>query len=423
MRGNLWLFLSALILLISLILKQVPLFVLSVLLLLSAGASSLWNRFCLHRVEFSRRLSSSRVFHGEEIIYETEIVNKKILPLPWLNVEDELPEDVTLLKGEAEKAGPRRVVMNVTSPVGIYHKIRRRYPMRCMQRGVFTFGPTILRSGDLFGLLQRETRYQECEHLTVYPRLVPLEKLGVSSKQLFGEMRVRNHLFRDPVLTAGVRDYQPGDSIKRIHWKNSARFGKLQTKVYEPTTTIDLSIFLDVRTVKEPLWGVQTQLQELGIIAAASISRHALESGFRVGLYVNQAQFTSEAPIRVPHSRHEDQLVHILEALAQVQHSETLPMSKFIRHEAPALPWGTTLLVIAAQPTDKLVANLLDLKRPGRSTALIKLGGEPLDEPSGKLPVYHISDNAAWEVIESIGISDNPAQPPDRKRDKPRGKV
>ena len=82
-------------------------------------------------------------------------------------------------------------------------------------------------------------------------------------------------------------------------------------------------------------------------------------------------------------------------------------MSKFIRQEAPALPWGSTLLVIAAQPTDELLSTLSDLRGPGRTAVLIKIGGRPLPKRSaeahaGHIPMYHIPDEVAWDVIERI---------------------
>jgi uncharacterized protein (DUF58 family) len=240
----------------------------------------------------------------------------------------------------------------------------------------------------------------------VYPRLVPLEKLGIPSQQFFGDIRLKRHLFQDPVLTAGVRDYHSGDSLKRIHWKSTARLGKLQTKVYEPTTTVDISIFLDVRTLRAPLQGSIQQLQELGIITAASISQHALNGGFRVGLYVNQITRFSRGMVRVPHSQHPDQMVRILEALAQLHQVETIPMTRFIRQEAGGLPWGSTLLVISAQPVDELLAALLDLKRVGRSVALVKVGGQAPEMGGGNLPVYHIKDDVAWDLIKEIGLEE-----------------
>ncbi|MBA7687463.1 hypothetical protein ES703_95926 [subsurface metagenome] len=278
--------------------------------------------------------------------------------------------------------------------------------MRCQKRGIFVFGPTYIRSGDLFGFFRRHMRIDELDYLLVYPRLVPMEKLGIPSQHFFGDIRLKRHLFQDPVLTAGVRDYHSGDSLNRIHWKSTARLGKLQTKVYEPTTTIDISIFLDVRTLRAPLQGSIQQLQELGIITAASISQHALRGGFRVGLYVNQITRFSRGMVRVPHSQHPDQMPRILEALAQLHQIETIPVTRFIRQEAGGLPWGSTLVVISARPADELLATLLDLKRVGRSVALIKVGGKAPEVGTGNLPVYHINDDIAWELIKEIGLEE-----------------
>ncbi len=409
MRGDAWLFLAVLILIVSLVLQQVALALICLLFLLTGGVSRLWNRFCLHRVEYHRRLSHHQVFFGEEIVLEIEVANRKPLPLPWLKIEDELPEKVTLLKGKTEPMAEDRVILTNIFPINMYHRVKRRFPVSCPHRGVFIFGPTYVQSGDLFGFFRKAKKFDQLDYLLVYPRLVPLEKLGIPSRQLFGDIRLKQHLFQDPVLTAGVRDYVPGDSLKRIHWKSTARLGRLQTKVYEPTTTVDISLFLDVRTLKAPFWGSIYQLQELGIIAAAAISEAALKAGFRVGLHVNQNTRFSRGMLKVPHSGHPDQMMHILEALAQIHQSETMPMAKYIRQEAPVLPWGSTLLVIAAQPSEELIATLMDLKRVGRSVALVKVGGPPKEGPepgAESLDIYYIHDDVGWDVIKEIGLAE-----------------
>jgi uncharacterized protein (DUF58 family) len=411
MRGDYWLILAVLILIVSLILQQVPLALVALLFLLTGGVSRLWNKYCLHRIEYKRRLSHNQVFFGEEIIFEIEVTNRKPLPLAWLRLEDELPERVTLLKGKATQTLDDRVTLINIFPIGMYRRVKRRFPMKCDQRGLFYFGPTRIRSGDLFGFFRKEKVIEPLEYLFVYPRLVPLEKLGIVSRQLFGDIRLKQHIFQDPVLTAGVREYLPGDSLKRIHWKSSARLGELQTKLYEPTTTVDISIFLDVRTLKAPLWGSSYQLQELGIITAASIAEYALKAGFRVGLYVNQVTRFSRGMMTVPPSRHPDQLPLILEGLAQLHQVETIPMVKYNRQEARSLPWCSTLLVISAQPDETLLAALLDLKRVGRSITLITIGGtkEELEAiQTGHINVYNVSDEAAWNVVQEIGLKDLP---------------
>ena len=295
MRGDYWIFIAIIILIISLALHQVPLAMISLLFILTGGVSRLWNKYCLRRVEYKRRLSHSQVFFGEEIVFEIEVANRKALPLPWIKIEDELPERLTLLKGKTAPASDDRVTLTNIFPMACTSELNAVSLSNAPSAALLFSGPTRIQSGDLFGFFRRDMEIDKLDYLLVYPRLVPLEKLGIPSQQLFGDIRLKHHLFQDPVLTAGVREYVSGDALKRIHWKSTARIGRLQTKVYEPTTTIDISIFLDVRTLKAPLWGSVYQLQELGIITAASISQHALNSGFRVGLYVNQTTRFSRA--------------------------------------------------------------------------------------------------------------------------------
>ncbi len=409
MRGDYWIFVAVCILIVSLIIQQVPLALVALLFVLTGGVSRLWNKYCLHRIEYQRRLSNTQVFFGEEIVFEIEITNRKPLPLPWLQIDDELPDKVVLLKGKATQTLEDRMTLNNMFPIGMYHRVKRRFPMKCSQRGAFVFGPTRICSGDLFGFFRRERTIGKLDYLLVYPRLVPLESLGIRSQQLFGDIRLKQHLFQDPVLTAGVREYQSGDSLKRIHWKSTARLGKLQTKIYEPTTTVDISIFLDVRTLKAPLWGSSYQLQELGIITAASIAQSALKAGFRVGLYVNQITRFSQGMLTVPPSRHPDQMERILEALAQIHQVETVPVVRYIRQEVGSLPWGSTLLVVSAQPDENMMATLLDLKRVGRSVTLVTVGGKEEEIQkiqTGRIPVFNVSDAIAWDLVQQIGLKE-----------------
>jgi uncharacterized protein (DUF58 family) len=284
-----------------------------------------------------------------------------------------------------------------------YHKVKRHYSLLCPHRGYFTFGPAKISSGDVFGFFKRYQEIDSLDHLMVYPKIVPLEKLGIPSRQPLGEIRTRNHIFQDPILMLGIREYYSGDSLKSIEWKSTARTGRLQTKIFEPTTTIDMGIFLDVRTVKLPFWGVVSEKLELAIVTAASMANEALSEGYRVGLYVNQNSPDSAELIRIPPSRHPEQLKHILEALAPIQSVDTMPIANLVVSESRNLPWGSTLVVITAIPTESLLSVLFQMKRVGRKVVLITVGGkEPIS--SNGIITYHVSDDIGWEKMETLSL-------------------
>ncbi len=404
MRGSYLPLIVGVLFFIGVILGQIPLLLVAFLLLLVWGTTRLWERYALTRIEYRRRLSTKRAFCGEELLFELEVANRKPLPLPWVEIDDEIPEEITFLKGKTTQSHKTaRVHLTSLLSLGWYHRVKRLYPIRCDQRGYFTFGPTRICSGDLFGFSRQEIEFSDIDRLIVYPRIVPLEQPALPSKQPIGDIRTKRHIFQDPILTMGIRDYHFGDSLKRIHWKTTARLGKLQTKVFEPTTSVDMGIFLDVRTVQPPGWGTVTQSLELAVMAAASIANHAMSAGYRVGLYANQRQQPIGELVRIPPSQHADQMMYILEALAQIHSSESMPIARFVSLESRNLPWGSTLVLITAVPTESLLATLLRMKRVGRRVALVLVGGPEMPNLAG-LPVYRISDDVPWREVETLSL-------------------
>ena len=391
--GNYWLIFSFIILVLGFVLHQVPLLLVALVFFFTGSIARLWERYCLARIEYGRKLSSNRAFFGDEIYLELSVANRKPLPLPWFQFEEEVPAELTypgdtvsrMDINEHNTVGSsfnygwfnRDARVNISNYIslGWYNRIIRRYRILCDRRGLYPFGPTLLRSGDLFGIFTREAYITKLIYLTVYPKIVGVEQLGIPSRQLYGDIRTQSHIFEDPVMTMGIRDYQFGDSLKRVHWKATARRRKLQSKVFELTTTTDIAIFLDTRTTKPSVMGNVPELLELAIVTAASIANFTISSGFRTGMYVNQLKRFPDEPMRIPPGQHADQMMHMLDALAQVTHFEHTPISRLLQNESRNLAWGSTILVISPVPTDELLSTLYNLKRGGRKVVLISVGG------------------------------------------------
>lgn len=404
MLSDAWLLITFILLLAAVLLRQAPLLLVALLFFLASGVARLWARYALEGVEYRRRLSSNRVFFGETITLDISIDNRKILPLPWIHIEDELPKEVTLPKGKVSPSYmPNRSILLDFLSLSWYHRVTRRYPVQCLRRGHFSFGPVTLRSGDLFGLFRKETTEKKLDYLMVYPSVVPLENLGILSREPFGDLRVRRHLFEDPIRVVSTRDYACGDPLKRIHWKASARLQRLQSRVFEQTTTMDLALFLDTRTEEPPLWGHSEQLLETAAIVAASIASYAMREGYRVGLYVNEPLYSGYM-IKLPPSDHPNQLQRVLEALAQIQGWPLIPLEQLLNREGHSLPWGATLTVVTAIPTEPLLASLNRFRRAGRRLALILIGGKARHFRLDGLPTYHVSDQVYWRELESVRV-------------------
>jgi uncharacterized protein (DUF58 family) len=393
-----WLLLSILLFAAGLALKQPPLLAGALLFFLTMAASRLWSRFCLARLSYRRTLSRNRVFFGETVSLDLRLANSKPLPLPWVRVEDEFPGELSVEGGRLLADGGTVRLINLFT-MGPYHAVTRRFTVRCRRRGDYSFGPAALYSADLFGFFKTGRIVGTAERLVVYPRVLPLASLALPPDQLFGDFRVRRHLYKDPFFSLGVRDYQPGDNPRQINWKASARLGSLQTKIFDHTTSIQLIIFLDSRTVPRPFRKINQPLLELSVVVAASLAARSLEGGYRTGLMVNEYDFGSGGYIKVPLGDRRDQLRRILEALARVRSVEKLDLGEMLLRENKRIAPGTSVAVITAALGVPLAEALSKLKQAGRKVILIVVGDAIL--PPG-LPHYRVPADLPWEEMEEV---------------------
>lgn len=355
----------------------------------------IWDRYCLARVEYERVFGEDHAFIGETVDLTVRVANRKVLPLLWLETTDIFPLDLPLDGAKLEISpiigtGALRHVLSLRW----YERVSWRYTLRCSRRGLYRFGPVFLRSSDIFGLRTKELRIEGTQKLVVYPRVVPIANLGIPAHYPFGEGKTRHSIFEDPSRTVGVRDYRPEDSLRRVHWPATARRQALQVRVYEPATAPRLLIFLDIRTMPFSWMGQDTHKLEQVISLAASIAQDATDRRFAVGLYANGVYPDADQSVRIPPGRDPAQLPTILEALAKISPITTSSLADLLRAETGALPWGTSLVLIAALVSDDLRGAILRLKEAGHRLSLITLDEDAPAQVVPGVPVYRVRAEA-----------------------------
>src|SRR5258706_7682604 len=90
-----WYYISLAIIVVSFLLRQPLLLVIGLLGLLVVSMADIWIKYCLRDLRYTRQFSEQRVLFGEEITLSLSIENAKLLPLPWLEVEDSIPQTLT----------------------------------------------------------------------------------------------------------------------------------------------------------------------------------------------------------------------------------------------------------------------------------------------------------------------------------------
>ncbi len=234
-----------------------------------------WVRNQVQQIYFERRREGAMLVVGDALQERFIVSNESPLPLHWLEFADS-----SRLPGY----NPRQVVS-----CGGGSSYQWRVEAQCTQRGVFRLGPHMLRTGDPFGLFGLEFADSRSESLLVYPRVAHIPDLELPRESSSGQDR-RRRTYSGSERAQAVRAYQPGDSLRHVHWPISARQGELIVTDVETEPSGDLWIVLDVNRLVQSGTAEESTL-ETSIVLAASVAAEFLGGGERrsVGLLAASA--------------------------------------------------------------------------------------------------------------------------------------
>ncbi len=348
-----------------------------------------WARRALNSLTVARQYES-HAFFGDAIPVEIELRNSGLLPIIWVEVRESLPLDL---------ATSRRVAQALS--LGPGRRCTLHYELQGRRRGLYELGPLRLSSGDLLG--QEEYRREDTAHdtLTVYPRIVPLQHLGLPSLSPMGQIRSRERLYADPARVGGIRDYIPGDNVRDIHWSASAAAGSLQVKIYEPAMSLPTAVLLDLTLA--PYDRAQgPPATELGIVVAASLAAALGQARQEIALYTNGHDPLSAdgGIIGLTLGRGQAHLVRILELLARIKAVPDASSGELRETARTRLPWGATLVAIGPAGDASDEAGLLSLRRAGFSVVRIVLG-RPGPASAHGLPAYYVTSIDDLEALNA----------------------
>ena len=371
-----WTLIGALMILVGGALGAPGLVLVGGLTLLSRWLTTLWSRYGLSNIAFSRRLGSERAVWGDEVPLDVEVWNQKALPVPLLVADDHVTDTLRVVGRQlAASDRPGQGTLQNAWSLLWYERVIRHLRIDARRRGVFTFGPVRISVSDLF---ERGTNSEERElpaRLIVRPRTVPVRSLEPARAPL-GTSRSRTSLFTDPARFAGVRPYQPGDPVGRIHWRATGRTGHAVSRRYEPVNERSVLIAIDLQTVPGPHWLMlfdDEQVEAL-CVGAASMARRLLRDGSACGLLVGTQLAGGGRWAFLPPAASPGQLGRIEDILARVQPIVSLPFEKLLAAVPRRLAPGGTVLVMSAREPSTILEPVRRLMRNGYAVRLVAFG-------------------------------------------------
>jgi uncharacterized protein (DUF58 family) len=319
------------------------------------------SRLALRGLEMHRTARFLRSQVGQIFEERFELQNKSRLPRLWVEVRD----DSTL---------PGSRGSHVLTLVGGRESRTYLARTRLSQRGVFPLGPTRLGAGDLFGLFPVHRTVENQDALLVFPMMFEVQSFPNPPGLLPGGEALRRRTTQITSNAAGVREYEPGDPLNRIHWVSTARRNRIMVKEFELDPLAEVWVFLDTaRSVHvtaphrapefdpQEVWRPRTKFTlppstlEYGVTIAASLARYYIQRGRAVGLV-----YSGHTLQVLPSDRGGRQLGKILEALALAQADGVIPLQGVAEAQARHLPRGSTVVMITPS-TAEAVYHTADL--------------------------------------------------------------
>lgn len=369
--GGFWVTIAAVLVLIGMIRDDNALTLIGLLALITAGVAWGWTAAALRRLVVDASLSRERALPGDIVTLTVQIANRKVLLVPWLTAELEISNGLEVLGREAIASGlTGRQFVRLATTLAPFGKLTWRVRMRCHQRGVHPVGPIHLRAGDPFGFFTDQLDVSRALAVLVYPRVVPMPVL-LSPRELAGDHRVRRQVTTDPARIVGVRDYQPSDPFRMIHWKASARLGNLQVRVEEPVSSQRAMVCVNLETFAHYWEGVDLPLAERMIAAAASAVTWCDEAGYAVGVAANGLLPGTDRPLSIPPARNPGHLIECLGGLARVGVVSTVPFLRVLQAQSDYLARGGAIILIASRLPDHADQALGMLVASGRRAVLV----------------------------------------------------
>jgi uncharacterized protein (DUF58 family) len=386
------------------------LFNLAYLLGLLLIISFAWAWVNIHWVHLSRVTRTRRAQVGRPLEERFTVRNTSRIPKLWLEVRD----FATL---------PSHYSSHVVNGLSGRSTHSWRVTTVCRQRGRYQLGPIRLTSSDPFGLFPMQRDLMPTTNVVIYPLTFEIHQFALPLGVLPGGDALRRRTHYITTNASGVRDYAPGDSFSRIHWRSTARRERLIVKEFEldPLADIwivpDMAVFSHITPRQDafaprsgkgdlPEWmrldefRLPATTEEYTVTIAASLAQYFLRNDRAVGM-LGYGQ-SNEV---VQPDRGERQMNRILETLAVLRAEGEVPVSDMLNAESHLFPRGTTVIVVTPTTRENWPTAARQLARRGLRVVTVLVNPASFGGPRSTDQVYMMLQ-ASGMVVYMVNSGD-----------------
>lgn len=329
----------------------------------------------VHRWQVKRELSSTTVEAGKKVTVNITIKRKIPFPLYYCVFEDIVPN--TLNKQDLRQFKYKHMHHPDAIKVHRNHskiafpwfkrKFTMSYQLDHLPRGKHVLSKVRIRTGDVFGLIEKEHVFQLVDHLVVFPnkRLIRLHERAEKFEQ--GSLPSQTLVLNNTNAAAGIREYMPGDQFSWIDWKQTARKKTLMTKEFEQEKSTDTLIVLDCSR--------HDRINMLAFEATVELAMSLLDSFEQRGTQTGLLTIGDEVAY-LPLQQHLKNSQAIERHLAQVQPIGMRPFALKLKEEAISLKGQQFMFLLTIRLEQQLEKTLRQLQVRNKGVKVIFVQAE-----------------------------------------------
>ena len=347
---------------------------LSILILLVVAAAFIAVFWASATLTVDGQLSGETVYRGDDVVLSLRVHHRGLLPVAPLLLE------LTDPSGNRERDIRLKNMPNKVQSM--------RLPIHAAHVGVFSVGLHSCTVEDLLGLVRKKVPFQKTSfELLVLPRTFDIEPLKLSPGDPGSELMAR--ATEDLSAPSDVRNYQPGDAMKKIHWKLSLRKRELMVRKFDEPILQDVLILMDCS--RPPSWGhpqAEADLRDTLLETAASVLTAQLSTDHQFRL-----PLLGSHPVDVVKTMG---LPIAMDYLSRVDFSETDRFERVLAIESSRLRKVGCVVIISARLNIPMVDIMIRIHRAGPNIRLYLVTFAPDDE--NVLPLIGRLRQASIEV-------------------------
>jgi uncharacterized protein (DUF58 family) len=312
-----------------------------------------------------RSASRDRVQVGGDLEVSVVVTNRGT-GADLIEILDILPAEFEIAKGSNHTI--------VSLPAGASYSFS--YTARPALKGDFAVGPTRVRVLDPLALGSEDAAVAPPTSVVVAPMMESLARAKLGPRRTrpwFGHVASRRIGVGSDFW--GVREYIPGDEVRRINWKASARLDRLCTNEYEGERSGDVVIILDAR--RESAVGTRNvNAVEYGVRAALGVAEHVLAAKNRVGLIVQRNVLDW-----VPPAFGRKQLYRILDHLVHVRAGGEWPFSYVAWVLSRYFPRDALIVLVSPLTDPTVLSAVMNLAALGYDVTILSPSPLEIEKP------------------------------------------